>query len=59
MGEVGVASSILSASLGHTDLDTVNKFYLSENHKNASKIANETIEKITHHDIVDTAKNQF
>ena len=59
MGEVGVASSILSASLGHTDLDTVNKFYLSENHKNASKIANETIEKITHHDIVNTAKNQF
>lgn len=59
MGEVGVASSILSASLGHTDLDTVNKFYLSENHKNASKIANETIEKITHHDIVDTAKSQF
>jgi len=52
MGEVGVASSILSASLGHTDLDTVNKFYLSENHKNASKIANKTIEKITHHEII-------
>lgn len=59
MGEVGVASSILSASLGHTDLDTVNKFYLSENHKNTSRIANETIEKITHHDIVDATKNQF
>ncbi len=59
MGEVGVASSILSASLGHTDLDTVNKFYLSENHKNASKIANKTIEKITHQDITHTAKSQF
>jgi len=52
MGEAGVASSILSASLGHTDLDTVNKFYLSENHQKASKIANKTIEEITHHEII-------
>ena len=47
MGEAGIASSILSASLGHTDLGTVHRFYLSENHKYASKIANQTIEKIT------------
>lgn len=57
MGEAGIASTILSASLGHTDLDTVHKFYLSANHKQASKIANQTIEKITHQDLEDFTNN--
>ena len=40
MGEVGVPTTILSASLGHTNLDTVNTFYLSANHTNSSKVVN-------------------
>lgn len=48
MGEVGTASTILSASLGHTNLNTVNQFYLSANHEKASKITNQTIQEITH-----------
>lgn len=47
MGEAGTASTILSASLGHTNLDTVNQFYLSANHVKASKETNLTIEHIT------------
>lgn len=47
MGENGVAGTILSASLGHTNLQTVNNFYLSANHKKSSHIANKTIENIT------------
>lgn len=47
MGEMGTATTVLSASLGHTNLDTVNQFYLSANHTKGSEIANETIEKIT------------
>lgn len=47
MGEMGTATTVLSASLGHTNLDTVNTFYLSANHTKASGIANQAIEAIT------------
>ncbi len=47
MGEIGVAGTVLSASLGHTNLATVNDFYLSANHTKSSKIANMAIESIT------------
>lgn len=43
MGESGVAGTILSASLGHTNLDTVNQFYLSANHTKASVEANKAL----------------
>lgn len=46
MGELGTASTILSASLGHTNLNTVNQFYLSANYKKASEITNQTIKQI-------------
>ena len=46
MGEMGIANTILSASLGHTNLDTVNQFYLSANHLKSSSIANRAIEDI-------------
>jgi len=46
MGEMGVANTILSASLGHTNLDTVNQFYLSANHLKSSGIANKAIGEI-------------
>lgn len=47
MGESGVAGTVLSASLGHTNLDTVNQFYLSANHQKSSQTANIAIEKLT------------
>ncbi|MGM0519634.1 MAG: tyrosine-type recombinase/integrase [Campylobacterota bacterium] len=47
MGEMGTANTILSASLGHTNLDTVNQFYLSANHTKASSEANKAIAGIT------------
>lgn len=40
MGEMGTATTILSASLGHTNLQTVNDYYLSANHLDSSKKAN-------------------
>jgi len=43
MGEMGTATTVLSASLGHTNLQTVNEFYLSANHEKSSKQANDTI----------------
>lgn len=43
MRESGVAGTILSASLGHTNLDTVNQFYLSANHKKASGEENKAL----------------
>lgn len=46
MGEMGVAGTILSASLGHTNLATVNDFYLSANHKKSSEKANIAIDNI-------------
>jgi integrase len=46
MGESGVAATILSASLGHTNLNTVNQFYLSANHKKSSATANKAIEEL-------------
>jgi integrase len=46
MGEMGTATTILSASLGHTNLKTVNDFYLSANHTKSSQEANKTIEGI-------------
>lgn len=47
MGEAGTATTILSASLGHTNLDTVNNFYLSANHTKASQEANKAIAALT------------
>lgn len=47
MGEAGTATTILSASLGHVNLDTVNAFYLSANHTKASSEANKTIANLT------------
>jgi len=47
MGESGTATTVLSAALGHTNLDTVNNFYLSANHQKASFEANQTIAMIT------------
>ena len=47
MGEMGTATTILSASLGHTNLDTVNQFYLSANHTKGSKVTNDKIKQIT------------
>lgn len=46
MGEIGVAGTVLSASLGHASLNTVNRFYLSVDHIKSSQIANEAIEKL-------------
>lgn len=46
MGEMGTASTILSASLGHTNLQTVNDYYLSANHTKASAEANKALEHI-------------
>lgn len=53
MGETGVAGTVLSASLGHTNLDTVNQFYLSASHTKASKKANDIITSITNSDSVE------
>ncbi len=47
MGEAGTASTVLSASLGHINLKTVDDFYRSANHTKASKEANHTIERLT------------
>lgn len=46
MGEMGTATTILSASLGHTNLQTVNDYYLSANHTKGSQEANKMIEGI-------------
>lgn len=46
MGEEGIANGILSASLGHTNLQTVNDYYLSANHTKASAEANQMIGKL-------------
>lgn len=46
MGERGIATTVLSASLGHTNLETVNNFYLSANHTSSSKVANEAVQNI-------------
>ncbi len=50
MGEMGTATTVLSASLGHTNLQTVNDFYLSANHIKGSKVANDAIKSITKQD---------
>lgn len=46
LGEMGTAGTILSASLGHTNLSTVDNFYRTANHTKASMEANETIVKL-------------
>lgn len=51
MGEAGTATTILSASLGHTNLDTVNNFYLSANHTKASQEANIAIAALTNKEL--------
>ena len=51
MGEMGTAGTVLSASLGHTNLDTVNQFYLSANHTKGSQEANRMIGNILKNDL--------
>jgi len=46
LGEMGTAGTILSASLGHTNLSTVDNFYRTANHTKASVEANEAIVKL-------------
>lgn len=46
LGEMGTAGTILSASLGHTNLSTVDNFYRTANHTKASIEANLSIEKL-------------
>ncbi len=46
LGEMGTAGTILSASLGHTNLSTVDNFYRTANHTKASIEANETIGRL-------------
>lgn len=46
MGEMGTANTVLSASLGHVNLQTVNDYYLSANHTKGSQEANITINKL-------------
>lgn len=46
LGEMGTAGTILSASLGHTNLSTVDNFYRTANHTKASVEANESIVKL-------------
>lgn len=46
LGEMGTAGTILSASLGHTNLSTVDDFYRTANHTKASIEANEAIVKL-------------
>jgi len=46
MGEQGVEGTILSASLGHVNLDTVYRYYLSVNHEKSSQKANNVIENM-------------
>lgn len=43
LGEMGTAGTILSASLGHTNLSTVDNFYRTANHTKASVEANKNI----------------
>lgn len=50
MGEMGTAATVLSASLGHTNLKTVNDFYLSANHTKGSEAANKMIGSIVSKD---------
>lgn len=47
MSSTGMADGLLSASLGHTELTTVNDYYKSADYKKGSLIANQTIEGIT------------
>ena len=46
LGEMGTAGTILSASLGHTNLSTVDNFYRTANHTKASIEANLSINKL-------------
>lgn len=47
MGEMGTASTVLSAALGHENLKTVDQFYRTANYTKASKEANLMIGTIT------------
>ena len=46
LGESGTAATVLSASLGHTRADTVDKHYRSINHLKGSQDANKQLENI-------------
>ncbi len=55
MGEIGVSATIMSASLGHTNLQTVTDYYLTVNHTRGSQQANEALDMIiSQAEIVDT-----
>lgn len=45
-GEAGVSNTILSAALGHTNLQTVNDYYLSVNHTKSSEQVNAVIQQL-------------
>ena len=47
MGDHGVEGTILSASLGHINLDTVYRYYLFANYKKSSEKVNLAIEDLT------------
>jgi hypothetical protein len=50
LGEMATAGTILSASLGHTNLSTVDDFYRTANYTKASIEANISIDKILKED---------
>jgi integrase len=45
-GEMGLSNTILSAALGHTNLQTVNDYYLSANHTKSSEKLNTAINQL-------------
>ena len=47
MVETGTVTTILSASQEHTNLNTVNNYYLSANHTKASEETNKAIRNLT------------
>ncbi|MCK9482473.1 MAG: tyrosine-type recombinase/integrase [Bacteroidia bacterium] len=52
LGESGTAATVLSASLGHTRADTVDKHYRSINHLKGSQDANKQLENIIDIEVV-------
>jgi len=46
LGEMGTAATVLSASLGHTKVETVDEYYRTINHLKGSQDANKQLENI-------------
>lgn len=53
MGEQGTSATIMSASLGHTNTETVDRSYRTINHRKASAKANEEMEHIIDAEVID------